>query len=128
MSEFAHYRRLAETHGDALVILAFPSGDFWQEKSTNEQIIKYAESERFPGVMLEKSSVRGGSSAMAAWRYLLIKSGVSTPLWNFRAKIIVDKVGVCRQAGDVDREIAAEVAALIAYRETGVGANDIYRL
>ena len=65
-----------------LVVLGFPSGDFFQEKKSNEEIAEFCQNTfgvKFP--MFAKSSVRG-SDASPFYRQLAQQSGVS-PKWNF---------------------------------------------
>ena len=70
-----------------LVVLGFPSGDFFQEKKSNEEIAEFCENTfgvKFP--MFAKSSVRG-SDASAFYKQLAQQTGV-TPKWNFYKYLI----------------------------------------
>ena len=70
-----------------LVVLGFPSGDFFQEKKSNEEIAEFCENTfgvKFP--MFAKSSVRG-SGASAFYKQLAQQTGV-TPKWNFYKYLI----------------------------------------
>ncbi len=72
---------------NGLVVLGFPSGDFFQEKKSNEEIAEFCENTfgvKFP--MFAKSSVRG-SDASAFYKQLAQQSGVS-PKWNFYKYLI----------------------------------------
>jgi glutathione peroxidase len=70
-----------------LVVLGFPSGDFFQEKKSNADIAEFCENTfgvKFP--MFAKSSVRG-SGASPFYKQLAQQSGVS-PKWNFYKYLI----------------------------------------
>lgn len=85
------YQGLEELHAryqaQGLVVLGFPSGDFFQEKKSNADIAEFCENTfgvKFP--MFAKSSVRG-SGASAFYKQLAQQSGV-TPKWNFYKYLI----------------------------------------
>ncbi len=77
--------------GRGLVILGFPSNDFFQEKSNNKDIADFCFNTYgvvFP--MFAKSSVRG-SDANALFKALAKATGKS-PSWNFN-KYLIDRSG-----------------------------------
>ena len=70
-----------------LVVLGFPSNDFAQEKSTNQEIADFCENTfgvKFP--MFGKSAVRG-SDANPLFRALAQQTG-RAPVWNFHKYLI----------------------------------------
>lgn len=73
---YAQYRE------QGLVVLGFPSNDFFQERDNNGKIAEFCENTfgvKFP--MFAKSAVRG-SDVSPFYRQLAQQSGV-TPKWNF---------------------------------------------
>lgn len=73
---YAQYRE------QGLVVLGFPSNDFFQERDGNDKIADFCENTfgvKFP--MFAKSAVRG-SDVSPFYRQLAQQSGV-TPKWNF---------------------------------------------
>ncbi len=100
-----------------LVVLGFPSGDFFQEKKSNEEIAEFCENTfgvKFP--MFAKSSVRG-SDASAFYKQLAQQTGVS-PKWNFY-KYLIGRDGQVVSAyasttGPTDRKLLGEIQALLA--------------
>ena len=93
------FAELGTTFGDKLVILAFPSSEFGgQECSTDAEIAAFAGSKGFPGVLLQKGSVKG-TTASPAWKCMRDAVGASDPRWNFSGKFLVDKVGAVSVPG-----------------------------
>ena len=85
------YRGLEALHerykDRGLVVLGFPSNDFAQEKSTNQEIADFCENTfgvKFP--MFAKTSVRG-SDANAFYRLLAQRTG-KQPTWNFHKYLL----------------------------------------
>lgn len=77
--------------GAGLVVLGFPSNDFFQEKSKNKDIADFCYNTYgviFP--MFAKSSVRG-SDANVLYQDLIKRTGKS-PSWNFN-KYLIDRSG-----------------------------------
>jgi len=101
------------------VVLGFPSGDFMQEKSSNEEIAAFCENTfgiQFP--MFSKSSVRG-AGASPFYRQLAQQSGVS-PKWNFYKYLIGRDGQVVSTYGSTtsptDRRLMAAIEAQLARR------------
>lgn len=70
-----------------LVVLGFPSNDFWQETGSNAQIAEFCENTfgvKFP--MFAKSSVKG-PEASPLFRELAQQSGTA-PRWNFHKYLL----------------------------------------
>lgn len=85
------YKGLEDLHARfkdrGLVVLGFPSGDFFQEKKSNEEIAEFCANTfgvQFP--MFAKSSVRG-TDASPFYKQLAQQTGV-TPRWNFYKYLI----------------------------------------
>ena len=85
------YRGLEALHeryqDRGLVVLGFPSNDFAQEKSTNQEIADFCENTfgvKFP--MFAKSSVRG-AEANPLHRMLAQRTG-KQPTWNFHKYLL----------------------------------------
>jgi glutathione peroxidase len=85
------YRGLEALHeryrDRGLVVLGFPSNDFAQEKSTNQEIADFCENTygvKFP--MFAKSSVRG-AEANPLYRLLAQRTG-KQPTWNFHKYLL----------------------------------------
>ena len=100
-----------------LVVLGFPSGDFFQEKKSNDEIAEFCENTfgvKFP--MFAKSSVRG-SGASPFYKQLAQQTGVS-PKWNFY-KYLIGRDGQVVSAyasttGPSDRKLLADLQAQLA--------------
>lgn len=117
------YRGLEELHSRyrdrGLVVLGFPSGDFFQEKKSNEEIAEFCENTfgvQFP--MFAKSSVRG-ADASAFYKQLAQQTGVS-PRWNFY-KYLIGRDGRVISAyasttGPTDRQLVAAIQEQLARR------------
>lgn len=117
------YRGLEELHkryrDRGLVVLGFPSGDFFQEKKSNEEIAAFCENTfgvQFP--MFAKSSVRG-AEASAFYQQLAQQTGVS-PRWNFY-KYLIGRDGRVISAyasttGPTDRQLVAAIQEQLARR------------
>ena len=115
------YQGLEDLHARykdrGLVVLGFPSGDFFQEKKSNEEIAEFCENTfgvKFP--MFAKSSVRG-SDASPFYKQLAQQSGVS-PKWNFY-KYLIGRDGRVVSAyasttGSSDRKLLADLQAQLA--------------
>ncbi len=115
------YQGLEDLHARykdrGLVVLGFPSGDFFQEKKSNEEIAEFCENTfgvKFP--MFAKSSVRG-SDASPFYKQLAQQSGVS-PKWNFY-KYLIGRDGRVVSAyasttGPSDRKLLADLQAQLA--------------
>ena len=115
------YQSLEDLHARykdrGLVVLGFPSGDFFQEKKSNEEIAEFCENTfgvKFP--MFAKSSVRG-SDASPFYKQLAQQSGVS-PKWNFY-KYLIGRDGrvvaaYASTTGPGDRKLLADLQAQLA--------------
>ncbi len=115
------YQGLEDLHARykdrGLVVLGFPSGDFFQEKKSNEEIAEFCENTfgvKFP--MFAKSSVRG-SDASPFYKQLAQQSGVS-PKWNFY-KYLIGRDGrvvaaYASTTGPSDRKLLADLQAQLA--------------
>ena len=95
-----------------LVVLGFPSGDFAQEKSSNQEIADFCENTygvKFP--MFAKSAVRG-SDANPFFRQLAREAG-RAPLWNFHKYLVGRDGKVVANFGSMTKpEDRAVVAAI----------------
>jgi len=86
--------------------LAFPSQEFGgQEFGSDEEIVSFAESKNFPGIVMKLGSVMG-DGAPEVWKFMRESSGSSDPGWNFDSKYLVAKTGEVSVPSDVDAEIA----------------------
>lgn len=117
----SQYQGLEDLYGRykdrGLVVLGFPSGDFFQEKKSNEEIAEFCENTfgvKFP--MFAKSSVRG-ADASAFYKLLAQRTGVS-PKWNFY-KYLIGRDGQVVSAyasttGPGDRKLLADLQVQLA--------------
>jgi len=104
--EYAQFETLNERWGaDKLSILAFPSREFgWQEFEKDEDIQKFAESKKFPGILMKLGKIKG-DEAPEVWRFFKEETGASDPLWNFRGKFLVSKNGEVSVPTDLEADI-----------------------
>ena len=90
--QYEGLEKLYQEYEDAgLVVLGFPSNDFAQEKSSNQDIAEFCENTfgvKFP--MLAASSVKG-PQANPFFKHL-IAQGATPPRWNFY-KYLIGKDG-----------------------------------
>lgn len=94
-------------YGDDLVILGFPSREFGsQEFATDEEIRAFAESKKFPGILMKLGKVTGPGT-QEVWKFFLRSTGSKEPNWNFDGKFLVSKTGVVSLPTDLEADIAA---------------------
>ncbi len=86
--------------------MAFPSRDFFQEYSTDEEVREFAEKKNFPGVLMKLGKVRGEGSP-DVWKFFKTQTGASYPIWNFQGKFLVSKTGSVSVPTDLEKDIEA---------------------
>lgn len=95
-----------------LVVVGFPSNDFFQELDSNEEVASFCRltySVQFP--MMEKTRVRG-SDANPLFRQLAEATGDS-PLWNFHKYLIAPDGKTVFSFGTRTRPDSAEVMKVL---------------
>lgn len=106
-SEYARFEKLGNTWGNDLVILGFPSREFGSEEfSTDEEIRAFAESKRFPGVLMKLGHVTG-PGASEVWKFFMRSTASRAPTWNFDGKFLVSRTGAVSLPTDLEADIAA---------------------
>jgi glutathione peroxidase len=95
--QYAELQKLHETHGDKVVILAFPSNDFFNQEPGNSAEIREFCTSTF-GVtfqMMEKVNVKGkGQHPVYEWLSSAERNGWNdqAPKWNF-CKYLINEEG-----------------------------------
>jgi glutathione peroxidase len=100
------FEKLGRQHGDALVILGFPSREFGkQEFVTDEEIQTFAASKNFPGILMKLGNLTG-PGASEIWKFFMKTTNSREPNWNFDGKFLVSKTGVVSLPTDLESDIA----------------------
>ena len=90
---YQQLRDLGKFRGESFELVIAPSNQFGaQEPGDAVAISNFAKSQKFAGVVLEKSDVNGPSTRSS---FLFLKSATQTPSisWNFDGKFLIDKQG-----------------------------------
>ena len=92
-SNYAEFRLLKEFRKDGFEIILFPCDQFGrQEPGGPQEIVSFARSKGFEGMIMQKGGVEGFETGQV-FRYLKQKSGKTQIAWNFDGKFVVNRDG-----------------------------------
>eukprot|EP01061_Rhynchopus_euleeides_P007495 TRINITY_DN16515_c0_g1_i2.p2 TRINITY_DN16515_c0_g1~~TRINITY_DN16515_c0_g1_i2.p2 ORF type:complete len:160 (+),score=49.47 TRINITY_DN16515_c0_g1_i2:86-565(+) len=107
-NEYMRLREVGEQFkGQDLQMLAFPSGQFANQECTkDEEIAEFARQHGPPGMLVMSKGHVKGKRARPTYAYLAEHArGRVDTMWNFRAKFLVDRLGVAYATADPVRDI-----------------------
>ena len=105
--EYAQFERLGERWGDDLVIMAFPSREFFTQEYDNDAAISdFAKTKNFPGILMKLGNVLG-DKAPEVWKFFKAETGAPDPTWNFKGKFLVSKNGSVSVPKKLEKDIEA---------------------